>query len=50
MERRECPLDAWLASKFEPPHLPVTDDELKAKIEDCDRRLYGWTPPGRSLR
>ncbi len=49
------PLDEWLASKFEPPHLPATidelaaaskpdqadtgDDEIKTKIDDCDRKL-----------
>ena len=49
------PLDGWLASKFEPLHLPATieelaaasaplqadagDDEITAKIEDCDRKL-----------
>jgi site-specific DNA recombinase len=50
------PLDGWLASKFESPHLPATieelaaatiappqagtgQDEIKAKIDDCDRKL-----------
>jgi hypothetical protein len=50
------PLDTWLASKFEPPHLAATideltaaastppeagtgDDEIKAKLDDCDRKL-----------
>lgn len=48
------PLDGWLASKFDPRHLPTTIDELAAatsvqpetptddtdgKIADCDRKL-----------
>jgi site-specific DNA recombinase len=49
------PLDTWLASKFEPYHLPATieelaaasvkhqidprDAEVDAKIVDCDRKL-----------
>jgi hypothetical protein len=50
------PLDAWLASKFEPPHLsttidelaaatigqpetPAEEDEINAKIAECDRKL-----------
>ncbi len=52
----EKPLDTWLASKFEPPHLAATidelpaatstpleagtgDDEIEAKLDDCDRKL-----------
>jgi site-specific DNA recombinase len=50
------PLDEWLASKFEPRHLPTTiaelaaaaigqtvphatEDEINAKIAECDRKL-----------
>jgi hypothetical protein len=28
------PLDAWLATKFEPRHLPVTIDELAAAVSE----------------
>lgn len=51
-----CPLDEWLASKFDPPRLSETmdelvaamvsdlqlhaeDDQIDAKIADCDRKL-----------
>jgi site-specific DNA recombinase len=53
------PLDEWLASKFEPRHLPATidelaaaatdlpepppgEDEISAKITECDRKLHQY--------